>query len=69
MQGIVDTLTALPKELAPWIAREFGSLRKNIRKLQKQLERIRGQSIGSGPTDEQSWTIKNLRGAMHQEVI
>lgn len=69
MQGIVDTLGALQNDLALWGAREFGSLRKNVQKLQKKLERMRGQSIGRGPSDEEKDTVKKLREAMHQEEV
>ena len=69
LTGIVATLTALQTDLGSWGAQEFGSLAKTIRGLQQKLERIRRQSIGRGPSEEERKTVVKLREALHQEEV
>jgi hypothetical protein len=67
LQGVVDCLNSLHKELEPWGAREFGCLAKKVRKLQQQLDKLRRRSVGRGPSDEEKTVVKQLREALRQE--
>jgi hypothetical protein len=49
LQGVVDAFHSLQGELQPWGAREFGSLAKNVRKLQKRLDKLRCRAVSQGP--------------------
>jgi hypothetical protein len=69
LPGIVDTLSKLQSELGSWGSREFGSLAKTVRKLQQKLERLRSQSIGRGPSEQEKETVLQLRDALHREEI
>jgi hypothetical protein len=69
LQGIVDSLNSLQTELEPWGAKEFGCLAKKVRKLQQKLDKLRCQSVGSGPSDEEKSVVKQLREALRQEEI
>lgn len=69
LQGIVESLGALQKELEPWGAKEFGCLARTVRQLQKKLDKLRRQSIGRGPSDEEKATVIKLREALRQEEV
>ncbi|XP_073353887.1 uncharacterized protein [Aegilops tauschii subsp. strangulata] len=68
-QGIVESLGALQKELEPWGAKELGCLARTVRQLQKKLDKLRRQSIGRGPSDEEKATVIKLREAVRQEEV
>jgi hypothetical protein len=40
LQGEVDSLQSLQKDLEPWGAKEFGCLAKNVRKMQQKLNKL-----------------------------
>lgn len=46
-------LGALGQSLSEWDYSTFGSVHKNLAQLRKELERIRGQSLGTGPSNEE----------------
>lgn len=69
LQGIVDALTIVQKDLGAWGEREFGNLSKKVCKLQKCLERLRGSSMGRGPSEEELVVASQLREALRQEEI
>lgn len=55
--------------MAAWGAKEFGSLTRKVRKLRERLTRLRAQSVGRGPSDEEKAVTKQLRLALKQEEI
>ena len=69
LQGISVALGALQQTLELWGSREFGSLSRTVRQLQKRLDRIRCGSIGSGPTDEEKRVAQKQKEALHQEEV
>src|SRR5437016_4399887 len=69
LQGVTDALHLLQGKLSAWVAEEFGSLTKSIRKLRQQLDRLRCRSVGCGPSDEERAVVKKLRQALHREEI
>lgn len=69
LQGIVESLSALQKELEPWGAREFGCLARTVRQLQKKLDKLQRYSIGRGPSDEEKSTVLKLHEALRQEEV
>lgn len=69
LQGIVESLGMLQKELEPWGAKEFGCLARKVWQLQKKLHKLRKQSIGRGPSDEEKTTVIQLREALRREEI
>lgn len=69
LQGVVDALAVVQKDLGAWGEREFRNLSKKVRKLQKRLERLRSVSMGRGPTEEELAVASQLREAMRQEEI
>lgn len=69
LQGISDSLDHLRRTLVPWGAKEFGCLTRNVRQLQKKLNKLRSQNIGQGPSDEEKCTMKKLQEAMQQEEM
>ena len=69
LQGVVDALGTVQKDLGAWGEREFGNLSKKVCKLQKRLDRLRSVSMGRGPTEEELAVASQLREAMRQEEI
>ena len=67
--GIMNSLTALQRSLMPWGVQEFGCLTRRVRQLQKHLDRLRGQSVGRGPSEEEKATMLKLREALKLEEI
>ncbi|XP_071685355.1 uncharacterized protein [Lolium perenne] len=67
LQGVVDSLQSLQRDLEPWGAKEFGCLAKKVRKLQQKLYKLRRQSVGRGPSTEEKSIVKQLREALRQE--
>jgi hypothetical protein len=69
LQGVVDALAIVQKDLGAWGEREFGNLSKKVRTLQKRLERLRSSSMGRGPSQEELSVSSQLREALRQEEI
>jgi predicted RNA binding protein with dsRBD fold (UPF0201 family) len=69
LHGIVDALGILQNKLSVWGSEEFGSLARTVRKLRSKLDRLRSNSVGRGPSDEERAVVKKLRSALHQEEI
>lgn len=69
LDGITRALSAMQSSLATWGAKEFGSLTRKVRKLREKLTRLRGQSVGRGPSEEEKTVVKQLRLALKQEEI
>lgn len=60
---------SVQENLGSWGEREFGNLAKKVRKLQKNLERLRMASVGQGPNEEEKAVAAQLREALRQEEI
>jgi hypothetical protein len=69
MRGITQALDGLQTKLSTWGAKEFGCLARRIRKLRQKLDKLRGRSMGRGPSDEEKATVKKLRDTLRQEEI
>ena len=69
LQGVVEALGTVQKDLGAWGEREFGNLQKKVRCLQKRLDRLRSVSMGRGPNEEENAVASQLREAMRQEEI
>ncbi|KAM0859687.1 hypothetical protein ACQ4PT_047052 [Festuca glaucescens] len=69
LSGVVQALNDMQASLSMWGAKEFGCLARKVRKLRQKLERLRGCSVGRGPTDEERAVVKQLREALRQEEI
>jgi hypothetical protein len=69
LQGVVDALQSLQIKLSDFGAKEFGLLARTIRNLRQKLDRLRRNSMGCGPSDEEKATMKKLKQALHQEEI
>ncbi|KAM0927378.1 hypothetical protein ACQ4PT_002847 [Festuca glaucescens] len=69
LQGVVSALKEMQNTLSTWGAREFGSLRQKVRKLQKNLERLRTSSVGRGPCVEELSVAAKLKEALRQEEV
>jgi predicted RNA binding protein with dsRBD fold (UPF0201 family) len=65
----VDALGILQNKLSVWGSEEFGSLARTVQKLRSKLDRLRSNSVGRGPSDEERAAVKKLRSALHQEEI
>ena len=60
LHGVMNSLEALQRKLMPWGVREFGCLTRTVRQLQKQLDRLRCQLVGRGPSQEETSTMSKL---------
>ena len=69
LQGVMESLGALQQRLDPWGKKEFGCLRRTVRKLQQKLDKLRRLSIGRGPNEEEKSTVIKLREALRQDEI
>jgi len=49
-----EHLGSLGQSLSQWDKSTFGSVRKRLVQLRKELEQLRSQSIGSGPTRDET---------------
>ena len=67
--GVLQALSAMQSTLTEWGAAEFGCLARKIHKLRSRLDKLRGQSIGRGPSVEELSVAKQLREALRQEEI
>lgn len=65
LNGVVDALKTLQSKLSSWGAEEFGCLARTVRKLRQKLTRLRANSVGRGPTEEEKAVVKKLRRALH----
>ena len=57
LQGVADSLGELQRRLEPWGAKEFDCLARTVRQLQHRLDRLRRQSVGWGPSEEEKKTV------------
>lgn len=69
LEGVMAALTSVQKTLGSCGDREFGSMAKKFKKLQKNLERLRAQSIGTGPSADELSVASQLKEALRQEEI
>ena len=69
LQGLAHTLSKLQEDLGSWGAREFGDLSRKIKKLKQRIEKLRLQSVGQGPSEEEKGLVKKLREALYQEEV
>ena len=69
LEGLAHTLAKLQEDLSAWGDREFGNLRKKIRKLKQRIENLRTRSIGQGPSEEEKGLVKRLREVLYQEEL
>lgn len=69
LDGVMEALTFVQNKLGSWGDREFGNMAKKVQKLQKNLERLRAQSIGKGPSNEELSVTSQLKEALWQEEI
>ena len=69
LQRLADSLKHLQGVLEPWSVKEFGGLTRKVRQLQKRLDKLRLQSVGRGPNDEERSIAQKMREALHQEEI
>jgi hypothetical protein len=69
LEGIVQALESVQNSLGSWGDREFGNISKKVRKLQKQLERLRAASIGRGPNTEELAVCSKLQELLRQEEV
>ncbi|XP_073367900.1 uncharacterized protein [Aegilops tauschii subsp. strangulata] len=69
LEGLAHTLAKLQEDLSAWGDREFGNLRKKIRKLKQRIENLRTRSIGQGPSEEEKGLVKKLREVLYQEEL
>ena len=57
------------RSLSDWDCTTFGSVRKTLAQLRKDLERIRGQSIGAGPPNEERHLMKQISELLSREEV
>ena len=69
LQGIASALGTLQSTLEPWSLKGFGCLTCTVRQLQKRLNRVRCQAIGTGLSDEEKNIVNKLKEALHQEEV
>ena len=62
-------LGELSRSLSDWDCTTFGSVRKTLAQLRKDLERIRGQSIGAGPPNEERHLMKQISELLSREEV
>jgi hypothetical protein len=66
---VTDHLGDLGRSLAEWDHTTFGSVRKNLAHLRKELERVRGQSLGTGPSSEERRLMKQISEMLSREEV
>jgi hypothetical protein len=49
----LEPMGILQNKLSVWGSEEFGSLARTVRKLRSKLDRLRSNSVGRGPLDEE----------------
>jgi hypothetical protein len=59
LQDVHQALGLLRNDLTHWSREEFGSVKKQLKSLRDRMERVRANSLRSGPTREE-------RGMMHR---
>ena len=67
MSQLANRLGELGRSLSDWDHTTFGSVRKNLAKLRKDLERIRGQSLGTGPSRDERRVMKQISEMLSRE--
>jgi hypothetical protein len=69
LHGVLSALHTLQEKLTVWGADEFGCLARTVWKLRQRLDRLRKNSMGRGPSDEEKAITKKLKQALHREEI
>ena len=62
-------LGELSRSLSDWDCATFGSVQKTLAQLRKDLELIRGQSIGAGPPNEERHLMKQISELLSREEV
>jgi len=66
---VTDHLGRLGRCLSDWDRNTFGSVRKTLVQLRAELERVRGQSIGTGPSSEERRLMKQILELLSREEV
>jgi hypothetical protein len=66
---VTDHLDDLGWSLAEWDHTTFGSVHKNLAHLRKELERVRGQSLGTRPSSEEGRLMKQISKMLSREEV
>jgi hypothetical protein len=66
---ISSHLDALGRSLSEWDHTTFGLVRKKLAQLRNELEQIRGQSLGTGPSSEERRLMKQISEMLSREEV
>ena len=67
LQGVYEALGGVRDRLKIWSREEFGSVRKQLKNLRQRLERIRGNSMRSGPCREEKTLMNKISELLSRE--
>lgn len=67
LTNLASSLNQVGSSLLAWDHTTFGSVRKKLIQLRKELEFVRGQSIGAGPSREERRLMKELSELLSRE--
>jgi hypothetical protein len=67
--GFANTLKCMQTGLNAWGTATFGNFKKKLDNQRKELERIRRQSVGRGPSPEEKKLMEKINDTLYQEEI
>jgi hypothetical protein len=69
LQNLARNLGTLGSSLSAWDQSTFGSVHKKLSQLRKELEWVRGQNIGTGPTRAERRLMKEISKLLSREEM
>lgn len=69
LENLARDLGVLGSSLSAWDQSTFGSVRKKLAQLRKELEWVWGQNIGSGPTRGERCLMKEISELLSREEM
>jgi hypothetical protein len=69
LRNLASSLGQVGSSVSVWDQATFGSVRKKLVQLRKELEFVRGQSIGTGPSREERHLMKDISEPLSREKV
>ncbi|XP_073357848.1 uncharacterized protein [Aegilops tauschii subsp. strangulata] len=69
LQGIEQALSDMQVHLTDWKTKKFGDVKRKIRKVRKEYEKERSNSLFRGPTRKEKDLARQLSELLHKEEI
>jgi hypothetical protein len=69
LQEVYNALGSVRQRLKTWSIAEFGSVKKQLKKLRERLEVVRSNSLRSGPSSEEKSLLSKISELLSREEV